>query len=411
MNIMDTNDRFLIVKGTGGNKKTSQFTQRYASAMTQLLGQIDGIEVAEIDEEQYQNSFLRISTDSNNMSSRITRCIMFGSDKFIEEQEYCTIKKYEKYGISYGWLGNDCVVHIDPRKIKSDDISDYLKYYKNKQDEAANVGFIHKGYMPETEAYARANNATKMAAKTYFHALNPFKQESIKECATDYLLAICSIPQMVIGLEKSVYLAGPKLIENSQFIESVYQVAVCDFLINGFGEFKIATRRANKKETLVVIVYNEKNYKYAQLLKNVIIEFSDYNAIIFSDKKYKDNAWGISSKNRIIFLGESEIAAQTTFTTPVIYNRYNTQFGYRGPHAFIKVGKRMSSKDISACWRDFSFDKSDLILELMNRQMDGMGYFPDGLQEKDIHDEWEDLMYKYICLNFVVYHLNNFIGD
>lgn len=45
------------------------------------------------------------------------------------------------------------------------------------------------------------------------------------------------------------------------------------------------------------------------------------------------------------------------------------------------------------------------------RQMDGMGYFPDGLQEKDIHDKWEDLMYKYICLNFVVYHLNNFIGD
>lgn len=408
MSIMNSDDRFLIVKGYGTNKKTSQFAQSYAASLAQVLSQIKNVEVTEISEEEYQKAFLCINDDSTNLRSKATRCIMFGSDKFIEDQEYCSIKKYEMYGISYGWLGNDCTIRIDPRKIKSEDVPDYLKYYKKKQDILADFEFIFEGDMSATELSARKNAVGKKCLEIYANGLNPFNKTSAKEMVDGYLSALIAAPLLGYNFPDILIAAGGKVGENSKFIESQYQVAVCDFLINGFKNFIEATDRKEKKATLIAVIYDKKNYKYAQLLKNAIIEFSDYNAVIFSEENYKSNSWKISSKNRIIFLGESGVSDQTTFTIPSLYNNYNTQFGYRGSYAFIKVGKRISSKSISALQNDYNYETERLSQEIVNKGMASEGYFPTLQHKKDILGEWEDVMYKFICMKFVIEYLDDF---
>lgn len=226
MNMMNSVNKFLIVKGNGTNKKTTQLAQSYAACLAQMLSKLSNVEVAETSEEEYQRAFLCIDDNSNNLRSKATRCIMFGSDKFIEDQEYCSIKKYEMYGISYGWLGNDCTICIDPRKIKSEDVPGYLKYYKQKQDVLTERGLIFKGNMSATERSAIKRTVGKKCIEIYANGLNPFNKSSAKKMMGGYLSALIAAPLIGYNFSDILIADGDKVGENSKFIESLYQVAV-----------------------------------------------------------------------------------------------------------------------------------------------------------------------------------------
>lgn len=100
----------------------------------------------------------------------------------------------------------------------------------------------------------------------------------------------------------------------------------------------IGESRSSSSKSIVTIVYNpNKRSKYAHLLTDLIQQDGRYDAVEYTEKKFKDNAKKFSAKNKIIFLGHT-YEAKKRIQNECRKNRFNevgVHYGWFGNQAFI----------------------------------------------------------------------------
>ena len=125
-----------IILNTGSRKKNliiiyDDKFKCYANHLMQLIGLKDDNDIEVIgvkdgtvkavmwDEKKYKDSEMTITSDE--------KLIFLGRSKMTKLVNENTKKKYCRYGIEYGWLGNRAVITVNKEKLSKEDYQQFIK--------------------------------------------------------------------------------------------------------------------------------------------------------------------------------------------------------------------------------------------------------------------------------------------
>lgn len=92
-----------------------------------IVGVKDGAVVAQVwTEKEYVSNAPQISSEQY--------ILFIGNTKMIKDKRSHMIKKYEKYGMQYGWLGKQAVLFIE-KIVDMNEYEDFIEYAKNNQSD------------------------------------------------------------------------------------------------------------------------------------------------------------------------------------------------------------------------------------------------------------------------------------
>ena len=97
----------------------------YAHLMTNLISAFTEYEVAEWEEKDWHAN--KASTSSSQ------KVIFLGDSKEAHKRHHGMFWKYNKLRMKYGWLGNQCIVDVDP--LAANELQDFRDYYLMKVTE------------------------------------------------------------------------------------------------------------------------------------------------------------------------------------------------------------------------------------------------------------------------------------
>lgn len=160
----------------------------YAHLMANLISEFSEYEVAEWEEKDW------LANKASTPSSQ--KVIFLGDTKEAHSRHISMNWKFNSHNMKYGWLGNQCVVDVDPLSIGKR--NDFLKYYKVRAEEFENK------------------------AKSY-------KSQFDKNMAKGFLTPIIVLP--IIGIIKLIR-------GNTQLVKYQYGLLVREFVLNnGLKQF------------------------------------------------------------------------------------------------------------------------------------------------------------------------------
>lgn len=95
-----------------------------------------------------------------------------------------------------------------------------------------------------------------------------------------------------------------------------------------------------KQEKRIIIVYDEETKESAEYLKTLFSCFNEVKCVSYRLKEYQKNETMITSKENILFLGNSgEIKKYYNFMEPNIICKYGMRYGNKGTRHFMYVEK------------------------------------------------------------------------
>jgi len=311
--------KVIIVKGKGKETK-------YAQLLFQMISKIPGYEAPQpINENEYKLMVSKVDEQGQIDTGKI---IFFGNGKETEIQGKSINWRYRQFGLSYGWLGNRCVVTANASGISLNKQSEFAEYYNSRVEKFREVLELNEISYSETETYNAADTSIG------FDDENKMTDKALK--------FVKGVPSIIKDRAKKsasdTFEYTRALFERSELWERQYELLVCNFILNGFEQFMRSTDDKVVKDQ-AIIVYEEKNAEYAHLLYNLIYQYSDYDVIEFTEKMFIDNAKTLSSKNKIIFLGMTESAKERMKALQYRFDEYGMGYGYIANHAFINVEK------------------------------------------------------------------------
>lgn len=368
--------KIISVKGNGSSKKNARILYNYAASLVRIF-QSCNIEAPNvITEEQYKNSIWSNESD-DRIRNLVTRCIFIGEGKTTKNQLYSVMIHCNKFGISYGWLGNKCVIYIDAHSIKRDSLSEFINTYNSMCKKVDELYLSNQKKQSEKLASDQIPiRSVKMAAINELHQkFNPISSDT-------------------------------KKIKAEELFDKLCQMAICDFFLRGFIKFITSVNTENKSENRILVVYNDSEYKYAQLLENSIVAYSNYNAILVSEKVFNSNAFNISSDNRIIFLGETETSKNYTLYIKTSFQNFNSKYGYQGPHAFMLFDKKAK---MSLFHQAVSLMTSYSSIRGKYGELQAKGFKNTDRWYSDENTSHEDNMYRYLIIEFILNDLDKFV--
>ena len=107
----------------------------------------------------------------------------------------------------------------------------------------------------------------------------------------------------------------------------------------------------------LIIVCDEKTEKYANFLRQLISTNDDnedevigtpdgeVEAVVWLDKEYSANKAKVSSKDHVLFVGDSKVCKAETSTMNVKYSRFGMEFGWLGKRGMMRVEGSLSKKE------------------------------------------------------------------
>ena len=101
-------------------------------------------------------------------------------------------------------------------------------------------------------------------------------------------------------------------------------------------------------ESTLMIVCDEKEIAYANYLIQLISQLETISAAIYKTKLYMDNLQQISSKQHIVFLGDSNAAKGQRERIPDKYNKFGMHYGWLGKRAVLYVDDTCIAKALAA---------------------------------------------------------------
>lgn len=101
-------------------------------------------------------------------------------------------------------------------------------------------------------------------------------------------------------------------------------------------------------ESTLMIVCDEKEIAYANYLIQLISQLETISAAIYKTKLYMDNLQQISSKQHIVFLGDSNAAKGQRELIPDKYNEFGMHYGWLGKRAVLYVDDTCIAKVLAA---------------------------------------------------------------
>lgn len=344
-----------IVKG-GGRES------RYAHMLLQILSRFPNISAPQpITEAEYHKNMVTIESDGKPKVPN-GKVIFFGNGKETRIQGKSVKWEYDRFGMKYGWLGNRCVITADFNEVTLEKQSEFAEYYNSKIDEfrsfikfsGIDISSIHYSdveHVDTSELYddfkwEENDDAAKKAKKGIAAAV-----------ASPLLL----LAEVVKGANNLIQDACASL-ERKTLWENQYLFLVLEFAMNGFPRF-ISNLESKKVKGKATIVYEEKDAAYAHLLCNFIKQYSEYDAMEFTEKMFTDNAKMFSANNKIIFLGGTRSAKERWSSHySYTYDELGMRYGRFGNQAFINVsplGSKEEKKRLADLYNRKAEESSD----------------------------------------------------
>lgn len=322
--IGNADKKVIIVKGKGKEAK-------YAQLLFQMISKIPGFELPQpITEAEYE---LMVSKVDDQGKVDTGRFIFFGNGTEVGTQGKSVDWRYDNFGMKYGWLGKRCVITADTKGISLKDQSEFSEYYNSRATDFESVLRLNEINYSETDTFIAEDVSLKLE-----------EEESVtgkaKKIAKGIPLAIFNSAKK--GALDTIDNARA-IIERKELWERQYELLVCNFIINGFEQFIDSSSDKIVKER-AIIVYDVKDAEFAHLLHNLIYEYSGYEVAEFTEKMFIDNAKSLSSKNKVIFLGNTKSAKERMRALQYGFSEHGMNYGRIANHAFLNVDKLKSNK-------------------------------------------------------------------
>jgi hypothetical protein len=243
----------------------------YAQHLFQLIAQTKKYGASQpITESEYAKSCLTINNIPNIPKGKI---IFFGTGKEAKTQGNAIIWRYNHFGMKYGWLGNRCVISIEP-------VNDSLARQR------AFVGF----YNSRTEQFRQRFN----------------------------------------------FLGKSKFGKTGDLWKRQCELLICEFMENGLENFMKNTGQEESKGQLIA-VFDPKDAEYAYLLNNLAQQYSGYDVLEFTEQTFIDNAKTLDASNKIVFLGDTKSSKARRLALVNEFDEYGMEYGWVKNHCFVNV--------------------------------------------------------------------------
>ena len=316
----------MIVKSDGREAK-------YAQLLFQLVGELPNFESSHpVTEAQYKESCLTIDGIAND------KVIFFGNGKEAEIQGKSVNWQYDRFGMRYGWLGNRCVITADPGNISLKEQSSFAEYYNSRIEEFRSIIELQHIHYSETET----PNDSVLDDEIQWQDTDDAADKTAKTAAA----VIRGVPIVFLKMMKGAVDTVENIratFERADLWERQYELLVCEYILNGFPRFMNNTTEKNAKKK-AIIVYSVKDSEHAHLLHNLIQQYSGYDVGEYTEKMFIDNAPTLSSKNKIIFLGNTKSSKERCVKIEYTYDETGMRYGWRGNQAFINVSALKKSE-------------------------------------------------------------------
>jgi hypothetical protein len=301
----------------------------YAHRLFQLISQLPGFELPQpIKESEYKSSFATIDNAPGNV-------IFFGNGKEAETQGKAVDWRYRKFGMKYGWLGNRCVVTADPDMVALSEQSEFADYYNYRVEQFQSILNLCKINFSRADFLDDEWDAILDEIKW-----NP-EDNATDKIAKGIGALILSPLLLLTGMVKTIVDTGQDSIAYSQRGElwkRQYELLVCEFFLNGFDGFMNSVgEKLDVTEDKIIIVYDDQDAADAHLLYNLIKQYKGYDIGEYTEKMFNENAKDISSKNKIVFLGNIESAKKRSLALKYKYDEFGMRYGWIGNHCFINT--------------------------------------------------------------------------
>lgn len=326
------NQKVIIVKGSGQEAQ-------YAQMLFQLIGKFPNTESSQpITEAEYNTSFTTIGKMPNG------KIIFFGNGKEAEIQGKAVKWKFNRYGMKYGWTGNRCVITAHADEIPLEKQYEFSNYYNGKIKELNalmdNANFSIQKY----------SEYDKIDVDDMLDEITWKENDDVGDKIAKTLATIVGGPLLLFAKGLSVVndvTQGTKArFERNDIWKRQYELLIGEFILNGFEAFM---NSANEKRTggKAIIVYDYKEAAYAHSLYNLMQQYGEYDVGEYTEKMFIDNAKELSSKNKIIFLGETKTSKERWLDFyRYRFDKNGMRYGWQGSHAFLNI-RTLSKSEVS----------------------------------------------------------------
>lgn len=316
----------IIVKGDGKEKE-------YAQMLAQILGRYPNIILPQpITETEYKENSELVNSNQ--------KIIFFGNGKETELQSKAVNWQYDRFGMRYGWMGNRCVVTADVDRISLEDQSAFADYYNGKIKEFRLFIKECLGLELSEVKYSELNYEDM---NEFYDEVRWSDTDEVEDKVAKAVAAVVGSPLMLLGkglvlLNNAIENVSAKS-ERKNLWRHQYELLVVEFILNGLSRFMDNFVQKEIKGK-VMIVYDVKDADYAHLLHNLIQQYNGYNVIEYTEEMFIDNAKKNSSKQKIIFLGNTESSKERWLDIyKYMYDENGMRYGWFGNHAFVNVSR------------------------------------------------------------------------
>lgn len=310
----------MIVKSDGREAQ-------YAQLLFRLISKIPNFESSQpVTEAEYKASSLTIDSIPNE------KVIFFGNGKETVIQGKSVSWQYDCFGMRYGWLGNRCVITADPNRISLKEQSAFAEYYNGRIKEYCSILELQPIHYSETETLDISELDDEIKWKD--------TDDATDKAAKTVAAAVCGVPLILAKAIKGTNDTAENIratVERADLWKHQYELLVCEYILNGFQRFMNNVIEKDVKGK-AIIVHDVKDSEYAHLLHNLIQQYSGYDVAEYTEKMFVDNAKYLSSKNKLIFLGETKSSKERWLDIDkYIYSENGMHYGWTGNQAFICV--------------------------------------------------------------------------
>lgn len=334
--------RVIVVKGDGKEKT-------YAQMLNNILSKFPDIELSlPMTESEYKKTFLTAEAGKKPKSST-SKMIFFGNGEQAKLQGKSVQWVFDKYGMKYGWLGNRCVITANSDELPLDKQAEFGEYFNSELEKVR--AFLDDNNLNISSAkYSKMDifDMNEMIDEVRFKEDDENFEKAAKVTAAVVASPLLALAKVISVINNSI--EGVKAsVERQDIWEKQYQLLILEFVVNGMQLF-VNDRKGKEVHGLVTIVFDPKYTEYANLLQNLIQQYSNYDAMECTEKMFVDNSAGILAKNKIIFLGKTKSYKERWLDNvyKYTYNENGMCYGCYGNNAFIGSETLKTKDDIDA---------------------------------------------------------------